>query len=228
MAALFSLLNGSVSKILRAKVKSKQGYVEAETKKNTVWLLKTAEDIILNFEETKPKLLAIDDQMENIMKLKQGNATNEDFIKTVTKELRVYEKHGGDFLWGKPQEREMVSRLQTATVEFEKNKESSIDTNEKNELKTIAKKSLKEQILAMAILKRADKRRYGNLKIGLKNDYLLGKNNYPTTIADLLKVMNNYTPEWTPPTATEVTSTGGSGGSSTTNSGGGTTSVRST
>ena len=39
MAALFSILNGNISKILRAKVKSKQGYIEGETKKNTVWLL---------------------------------------------------------------------------------------------------------------------------------------------------------------------------------------------
>ena len=98
MGALFSLLDNSASKIMRAKVKSKQGYVDTEKKKDTVWLLKTFEDVILNFEETKPKLLAVDDQMENIMKLKQRNATNKDFIKTVSKELHVYEKHGGDFL----------------------------------------------------------------------------------------------------------------------------------
>ena len=200
LGALFSLIDDSISKIMRAKVKSKQGYAAADENKNTIWLLKTVEDIVLNFEETKPKLLAIDDQMERIMKLKQGNTTNEDFVKTVEKELKVYEKHGGDFLWGKTQINEMTKRLKLAVDEFEKNKGSPADQSEKDELKTIEKKSLKEQILAMTILKRADKRRYGNLQIQLKNDYLLGKNDYPTTIADLLKVLNNYVAAWSPST----------------------------
>jgi hypothetical protein len=206
MGALFSLLSDSVSKIMRAKVKSKQGYTNAEKRKDAVWLLKAMEDIILNFEETKPKLLAIDDQMETIMKLKQGNTTNEDFIKTVSKELKVYEKHGGDFLWGKTQEQAMALRMKIATAEHEKSKGSPLDNDETQEIKSNVKKALKEQILAMTILKRADKRRYGNLQIGLKNDYLLGKNDYPVTISDLLKVMNNYTPEWTPPSANDNTS----------------------
>ena len=208
MGALFSLLDDSVSKIMRAKVKSKQGYTNAENKKDAVWLLKAMEDIILNFEETKPKLLAIDVQMEAIMRLKQGNTTNEDFIKTVSKELRVYEKHGGDFLWGKTQEQAMVLRMKIATAEYEKSKGSPIDKDETQEIKSNVKKSLKEQILAMAILKRADKRRYGNLQIGLKNDYLLGKNDYPATISDLLKVMNNYTPEWSPTSTSDTNNHG--------------------
>ena len=70
MGALFSLLDDSVSKIMRAKIKSKQGYTNAESKKDAVWLLKAMEDIILNFEENKSKLLAINDQMETIMKLR--------------------------------------------------------------------------------------------------------------------------------------------------------------
>ena len=53
-----------------------------------------------NFEEVTPKTLAIDDQMERIMKLKQGESTNEDLLKQVKKELKVYEKHGGDIMWG--------------------------------------------------------------------------------------------------------------------------------
>ena len=83
---------------MRAKVKSKQGYTNAEKRKDIVWLLKAIEDIILSFEETKSKLLAINDEMEIIMKLKQGNTINEDFIKTVSTELKKYEKHGSYFL----------------------------------------------------------------------------------------------------------------------------------
>ena len=48
----------------------------------------------------------------------------------------------------------------------------------------------------MLMLKRADKKRYGNLLIGLKNSYLLGKDDYPTTVGGVIKVLNNYKSEW--------------------------------
>ena len=110
MGALYSLINDGLSKIMKAKVRGKQGFNKAQEEKDALWMLKTIEDITLNFEETKPKLLAIDDQMERIMKIKQGDTTNEDYIKMMSRELKVYEKHGGDFLWGKTQVRAWAVR----------------------------------------------------------------------------------------------------------------------
>ena len=101
MGALFSLLHDNLSKLMKSKVKAKKGYAKAEEDKDTIWLLKILEDVSLNFEEDKPKLLAVDDQMERIMKIKQGDTTNEDFVKLITKELKVYKKHGGNFFMGK-------------------------------------------------------------------------------------------------------------------------------
>ena len=59
---------------------------------------------MINFEDVNPKTILNDDQMERIIKLKQGESTNEDFLKQVQKELKVYEKHGGDFLWADAQD----------------------------------------------------------------------------------------------------------------------------
>ena len=54
-----------------------------------MWLLETLEDIMVNFEEVKPKILAINDQMERIMQLKQGESTTDEyFLRTVMKELK--------------------------------------------------------------------------------------------------------------------------------------------
>ena len=47
------------------------------------------------------------------------------------------------------------------------------------EQKAIAKKDLKEGIVAMAVLKRADKGRYGNLQISMKTLYFPGKKKLP-------------------------------------------------
>ena len=57
----------------------------------------------------------------------------------------------------------------------------------------------------MAVLKRADKRRYGNLYNSLKNSYKLRKNIYPETIPDVLRVLNNYRMECTPITTHPTT-----------------------
>ena len=100
--ALYALMTSNFSKMTKSKVQSKMGYTKANKANDAIWLLETVEDIMINFEETKPKAQSLDDQMERIMTLRQGDESNADFIKLVTKELKVYEKHGGDFLWGKP------------------------------------------------------------------------------------------------------------------------------
>ena len=59
--AMYALLMDGVSKIIKLKLKIKTGYSKADEAKYSVWLLKTLEDIVINFEEVKPKLLAIND-----------------------------------------------------------------------------------------------------------------------------------------------------------------------
>ena len=61
LSALYALLMDWVSKMIRAKVKSKRGYISAAEDNNALWLLGVLEDIMINFEEDKPKTLAIDD-----------------------------------------------------------------------------------------------------------------------------------------------------------------------
>jgi hypothetical protein len=119
----------------------------------------------------------------------------------VSKELKVYEKHGGDFLWGKTQVRAWAVRSRLALGEFQRIHNVMATAEETEEINDLIKKDLKEEILAIALLKWTDKKRYGNLQIGLKHSYLLGNNEYLKMVADVLKVLNNYKPEWTPPTA---------------------------
>ena len=64
MGALFSLLHDNLSKLMKSKVRAKKGYAKAEEEKDTLLLLQILEDVTLNFEENKPKLVAVDDQME--------------------------------------------------------------------------------------------------------------------------------------------------------------------
>ena len=48
--------------------------------------------------------------------------------------------------------------------------------DEIKEVRRAHKKRLKDQILAIEVLRRSDKKRYGNLLIEMGNDYVMGTN----------------------------------------------------
>ena len=195
--ALYALMFDALSKIMKSRLRGKAGYHAAEGKSEVKWLLNALDEIMVRFEEIKPKILSLDDQMERIMKLKQGaETTNEDFLKTVAKEIKVYEKHGGHFLWGPAQEDQLAERIAIEKEKYKRINAKEMDAATENETEAVEKRKLKERIVTMAVLKRTDKKRFGNLQIGLKNKYLLGQDEYPKTTGDLLKVLNHYKPEW--------------------------------
>ena len=69
---LYTVLIDGFSMIIKSDLKSMTGYAKADEMNDSVWLIGTLEEIMINFEDVKPKMLAIDDQVERIMKLKQG------------------------------------------------------------------------------------------------------------------------------------------------------------
>ena len=191
--ALYALITSNFSKMTKSKVQSKMGYTKANKANDAIWLLETVEDIMINFEETKPTTQSLDDQMERIMLLRQGEESNADFIRLVTKELKVYEKHGGDFLWGQPMNDELDFKLKAAKDLFKaENNGTEMSEDDSREKKSLIKRGMKEYIIAMAVLKRADPNRYGALQQGLKNDFLLGNDQYPEMIPEMLKLLDNY------------------------------------
>ena len=82
-------------------------------------------------------------------------------------------------MWGKTQTRAYALRSRLAIDEYTKNNSAPPDAESENELNNMIKKALKEEILAMSMMKRADKKRFGNLQISLRNSYLLGKKRLP-------------------------------------------------
>ena len=88
---------------------------------------------------------------------------------------------------------ELDEKLSEVKEKFKKaNGGNDMPDDEVTEQKSILKKGMKEYILSMAVIKRADENRYGSLQKGLRNDYLLGNDRYPTTIPETLKLLDNY------------------------------------
>jgi hypothetical protein len=205
--ALYMLVIESLSPMTKSKLRGKQGFSKAEEDTDPMWLLDQLDDIMVHFEEVKPKLLAVDDQMQRIMNLHQGDSTNEDFIKLLTKELKVYEKHGGEFLWGDKQQQDLKEKLDNILGKYFNLNNQTMPDEILLEQKRIIKKQLREEIITTAIIKRADKKRYGNLQIQMKNSYLMGNTVYPKSVADVLRILDNYEKEW--PTGNKPTNAEG-------------------
>ena len=116
--AIYALLMDGVLKIIKSKLKSKTRYLKADEANDYVWLLDALEDIMIKNKEVKPKNLEIDEHMVCIMKLKQGESTNEDVLNQVQKELDAYKKHGGAFLWGDAQDTELARQVQNENFTY--------------------------------------------------------------------------------------------------------------
>ena len=100
-------------------------------------------------------------------------------------------------MWRDAQDTELVGPVKNAKISYGMVNTSAdsivtaMPDDEFKEQNYIAKQALREEIAAIAALKRADRRMYGNLQISLKFSYLIGKNNYPDTMPDVLRVLNN-------------------------------------
>ena len=192
--ALYSLLLANVSTITLGKVKAKDGFSTAAATTDPLWLLTTLEDVMVNFEDEKKAVLALDDQVERIVTLKQGDSSNEDFVKLATKEMTIYAKRGTVYLWSKAYNDRLSKEIQ-AENQNHKNATSGTSLTDP-ELKIVRvrlQKVIQEEIMSLIILKKADKKRYANLQESLANSYLIGRDEYPTTLGAVLKLLNNYT-----------------------------------
>ena len=108
------------------------------------------------------------------------------------KEVKVFEKYGRTFLWGLTKDEDLAERVELQHAKVRRLEKRKITGNKENEAECLSKLAIKEEISVMEILKEAGKKRYGNQQISLKNSYLWGQDEYCTSLADLLKVLNTY------------------------------------
>ena len=195
--SLYSLIAQSLSKLVKGKLQTMEGYKGAETKKDVMWLMAGLDDIMSNFEQNRHPVLAVDDLNEKIMRMKQKEEeTNKDFVKSMLREMKQLERHTGGvgLLWGKSQQKELEEQIDFFETKFLV-PDNGYEEEQLSEDIKIAKKKLADKTKAMIIFKRLDKKRYGNLQNDRHNSYLCGKDEYPTNVPELLKLIDNYK-EW--------------------------------
>src|SRR5210317_1268682 len=191
--ALYSLVFANLSKLTRSKIQSAEGYKDASVEKDPGWLLEALDDIMIGFEKIKAPIVAMHDQLKRIMDMRQKeNESNEDFVKNVMREIKVYNRHGGKFLWGTTQDKEVSDAVE------ELEDEGILTAEEIIEKKKELVKAIQNKIKAITILEKADRKRFGNLQIMMKNAYLMGKDEYPKEVHEAQMLLNNYKSVWRP------------------------------
>lgn len=152
--ALYSVLMANVSPLMRQKLEGTVGWDVAKAAKDVVWLIEAMGDVMTNFEKIKIFDLAMDDQMEKIMKARQKeNQTNDEFIKAFQTEVKVYEKHAGSpFMWTKYHDKRVDQLVEEAKEEYEdEHSDEDVPANEVASLEKIAKRMVRT-ICAMGTL----------------------------------------------------------------------------
>ena len=191
--ALFSLVFTHLSKITQSKIEGTSGYESANSSKDPLWLLSTLDDVMIGFEKVKSPIVAMYDQLKRIMDLKQKeNETNEVFIKGLLREIKVYNKHGGKFLWGATQDKELKDTMNSITSQRSTSGLPALSATEAAFKKKKAEEAIQGKLNAIAAIEKADKRRFERLQLGLKNQYLIGKDEYPKKVEDVQKILDNY------------------------------------
>ena len=179
--ALFAFIMNNVSKITKGKLKSNVCFSKKETEGDLIWLLEALDDIVVKFKTVKPRFLSLDDQLERIMTMRQSERmNNHDFLNLMKKEVDIYEKHGGRFLWA---DKEVETRLKEF-VKLKADNKQKVIASEKESEKERIQTEIKEKILAMVIIKRSCQKRFKELIVHCKNEFLFGNDIYPTTTAD--------------------------------------------
>jgi len=192
--ALYALMLGNVSGHMKSRITSNSAYEKENRAMNATWLHRIIMDIMSNYEtETKQKDLSNIEQIHRIVTLKQEQGiTNVAFIRQVTNEMNILERKGGELFWTDDLEVQLGIASTKAKKDYASiNSIPMTSEQEEKELKQL-KKILMNKPLAIMILHAADKKRFGPLCDELNNAYLLGQDKYPSSPAELLKLLNNY------------------------------------
>lgn len=146
-------------------------------------MLKTIRGIALNYESTKPKLLSLDDSLEQYLVFRQEGKSNDDYFKAFNGLVSVYEHLGGTLTHGNAFDTEIADIVAAAVAA---NTFADVVTAKKRATATV-----RDKVLATSLIKRSGPK-YATLRRDLANAYALGNDKYPSDLTNALGILNAY------------------------------------
>ena len=197
--SLYSLVWGQCTDVVRQKVEANKKFAEIMSSGDGLQLLMILKGISFHFQSQKYLSHSIHEAMKRYYNCSQGRfATTQAYMEHFQNVLEVVTTSGGSVAGHKGVEDEIIAALPgevtRATITPEQLKKIQEDTVTRS--------------TAIAFLLGCDRSRYGKLVEDLENDFLQGRNNYPTTVVAAYNLLTNWKQEnrsgWRTPTADGV------------------------
>ena len=182
MRGIYAIVWGQCSPMMQSKLESLDHYSTKSIQCDCIWLLKEIQGITHRFEGTRNIFISLDDAWCNYYSYQQGpNQSLHEYLKDYQSLVQVLEHYGaaigseGPYL---DSVRERVSAETYALTE--------------EEYKAYKITAAKQQTIAIGFLKRANKRRYGDLWTELENNFMRGQDPYPPDLTNTYNLLLNY------------------------------------
>ena len=151
--ALFALVTHHLSAITKSKVQSMDGYTKAKGDGNPIWLMESLESVMTEYETVNSPAQSIDQSLQRIMTVhQQQNEPNDDFVQRVYKEIKIFDKRGGDFMWGPHYESILDADINQAKLDHYAKHKTLMTEDEIAAERKIRKKVVKQRAVSMRIL----------------------------------------------------------------------------
>jgi hypothetical protein len=188
----YALIMGQCSPTLVNKIKGSDKYTEASNESNVIKLLEIIRGYCCNVTDHQQSTVALESAKHRVSTFYQhAEMTTTEYVEYFSALVGVVETFGGSY----GREPGLVSaeiKVQTGVVDR--------DNPTADELE-IVHNTCREQYLACMLLRGSDNGRYHKLKDNLSNNMSLGKDNYPKTIVETTRLLNEYK---VPPRAVRV------------------------
>ena len=171
---IHSVVWGQCSEAMCSKIKAHPQYIERTEKHDCYWLLKQIKAVTLQFDETKDDFMSIMDARTSFLNCQQGqHQTTEDYLDQIRGWCDAIEYHGGS-----------VSESYHLIP----------DTDSNGRARTIEQRQrmARDRTLATAVIRGADRTRFGTLVAELANQCSRGKDEYPQDITAAYSMLVNY------------------------------------
>jgi len=193
LRAIFSVVWGQCSTAMQSKLQSLDGYNEKKTECDCSWILKEIKGITHRFEGTRYVFLSINEARTNFYSYKQkSNETLTQYLEHFRSLVEVLEHYGANI----GEDEAFIEEAEKLIDEFPP------DVNDCEDYKTYlvkvavyrdkCKKAARNRTLALAFLKGADRRLYGNLWVELENQFTRQHDQYPIDITAAYNMLLNY------------------------------------
>jgi hypothetical protein len=166
---------------MRQKVESGSSYSIISGNHDGLALLVSIKEIVYQFQSSKFVMHAVHDATRRFYTYSQGkHATTAVYLEQYQNIVDVINQVGGS-----------VGKNIGLVKEYAKVKGVDFETLSNEALKKL-KEETYERYLATSFVLAADRSRYGRLIESLENDYLQGRDNYPTTLTSAYNLLTNW------------------------------------